>query len=143
MLHGLVLTVLLWLSIQDVRHRRVMPAGYVLLLMAVLCRIAFHQWSIQTALTGMLGMFVLMFGTYCATKGCGIGGGDVKLLTLLGGYLGLENALLVLFFGGLCLCVRYFGSITDAKKRTVALVPYLTIGAVAVMVLEKDIFSFV
>ncbi len=144
MLHGLVLAVLLWLSIQDVRYRRVMSAGYTLLLAAVVYRVCFGEWSLCTVFAGMSGMFLLMYGIYRLTKGHGIGGGDVKLMILLGGYLGLKNALLVLFFGGSYLCIRFYLCMREQdEKKTVAFVPYLTAGVITVFIMEGDILSFV
>jgi leader peptidase (prepilin peptidase)/N-methyltransferase len=80
------------------------------------------------------------------TKGRGMGGGDLKLVTFLGLSLGLEKALLAVFLGfltGAIVSVMLVLLGTKRFKETVAFGPFLALGAfIAVLFGEAVIQTY-
>ncbi|MBQ9691317.1 MAG: prepilin peptidase [Eggerthellaceae bacterium] len=84
---------------------------------------------------GLLVFLVLInAGMYVFMKHDGLGGGDIKLLTSLALYIGMQGSLWVLFFA----CILFLAVVSVEKIRThtvlvnttSAFVPYIAIGYV-------------
>ncbi len=85
-----------------------------------------HQsWPFVAALT----VFALFGAAALASKGRGMGWGDVKLAALGGALLGLGSALVV--FGGACFVAAAVGVIRKRRHEPIAFAPYMT-GALGV-----------
>ncbi len=90
--------------------------------------------SFLGALCGAGGLYLVAEFYYFVTKREGLGGGDLKLLAMIGAFLGLKNLLPVLFWAslsgsiiGITLTILY----KVKEKRTFALPfgPFLSLGA--------------
>ena len=88
---------------------------------------------------GALGIFLLMLSVSVWTKN-GIGGGDVKLLTAISLWLGFTNSLIVLFVS----CISFFAyALKNKENKTVAYVPFIYIGTLAVLFKEAIFFCII
>ena len=96
-------------------------------LVAVLGSAALHHqvWPFVAALT----VFVIFAAAALASKGRGMGWGDVKLAALGGALLGLGGALVA--FAGACFVAAAVGLIRRRRREPIAFAPYMA-GALAV-----------
>jgi prepilin signal peptidase PulO-like enzyme (type II secretory pathway) len=80
---------------------------------------------------------------YEYTKGeQGLGGGDVKLLAMIGAFLSVEGVIFTLFFGALSGCVVSIPAILTKRSKTsdsVPFGPYLVSSAIIYTVVGKDL----
>ena len=129
--------VLVTLSVIDVRHRIVLPAAAVALVVHTLIDPS-PQWAIAAlAASGFLFLAVLAYPK-------GLGMGDVKLALLLGAVLGasVSVALMVGFLAALVPAAVLFARYgSAARKMAVPLVPFLALGAVVALFLGDRILD--
>lgn len=94
-------------------------------------------WGIRSA-AGFGAGFVLLLSVSLATNG-GIGGGDIKLVALLGIPLGVSGLMTALVLS--CLSAMIHLSIRKAYKKEAAknipFAPYLFFGCAAAMLLQR------
>lgn len=87
---------------------------------------------------GLLAGFVLLFAVSLATNG-GIGGGDIKLVALLGIPLGVSGLMAALVLS--CIYALIHLGIQKAYKKKAAknipFAPYLFFGCAAAMLLQR------
>ena len=99
----LTLGYLIGLSVYDIRYKRVRNTSLLLLLPAVfligITEIRSAGDMLSFLLGGLSGGGILLAAAM-ATKG-GIGGGDIKLMTLLGLMAGLTDTLLILMIASI------------------------------------------
>ena len=100
--------------------------------------------SVTDALLGMLaggGVFFLI----ALAVPHGMGGGDIKLMGMVGSFLGLKSVLITIFLGSL------FGSIGGlvgivlfgkGRKTQIPFGPYLALGALIAMFFENELVGF-
>ena len=85
----------------------------------------------QTA-RGFLVLGSLMLGVYYLT-GKSIGGGDVKLLAVMGAFCGYEQTLWMTFFAAIFAVVP---SVFGKKRTEIPFAPYIFMGTTAFIVLQ-------
>ena len=110
----------------------------------LLCAWLFLPLSITDALLGMLvGGGILFIIAVIAPQG--MGGGDIKLLGMVGAFLGWKSALITIFLGSFVGSVGgIIGMIALGKgrKTKIPFGPYLAIGALLAMFFEREIIDF-
>ncbi len=94
--------------------------------------------SFLGALVGAGGLFLVAEFYYFLTKREGLGGGDLKLLALIGSFLGLKSLLPVLFFSSLVGAVVGLGlavvqKVQDKRHLAIPFGPFLSLGALIVL----------
>ncbi|MFQ5432913.1 MAG: prepilin peptidase [Nitrospinota bacterium] len=110
----------------------------------LLCAWLFLPLSISDALIGVLvGGGILFVIAVIAPQG--MGGGDIKLLGMVGAFLGWKSALITIFLGSLVGSVGgIIGMIALGKgrKAKIPFGPYLAVGALLAMFFEREIIDF-
>lgn len=126
----LTLPVLVFLSIEDIKHKRIPPAatGYIFII-GVLRQILLGENPGRFFLEFLLGS-VLVLGLFYIFKGKKLGAGDVKLMGAGAWLLGVGQMLEATLLG----CI--FALIKNRRERdkTFALGPYLALGIVVNLV---------
>lgn len=144
--HTLTLLFLAGFALYDKRHHRIRNAALLAflpwcLLSVLLMYHAFPNyspayWGIRSAI-GFLGGFVLLLAVSLATNG-GIGGGDIKLVALLGIPLGVSGLMAALILS--CIYALVHLSIQKAFKKkpteNIPFAPYLFFGCATAMLLH-------
>ena len=134
----LTLVYLIGLSVYDIRYKRVTDTSLKLLLPVVflfgIAEIRSAGDILSFLLGGLSGGGILLAAAM-ATKG-GIGGGDIKLMALLGFMVGLTDTLLILMTASI-LALLYGTAkriVTHDKSLHIAFVPFLTLGYAATLI---------
>ncbi|GMT43111.1 MAG: type 4 prepilin-like proteins leader peptide-processing enzyme [bacterium] len=99
--------------------------------------------SIGNAFWGFLAGGGLFFLLAMAVPG-GMGGGDIKLMGMIGAFLGLKPALITIFAGSLIGAVGgIIGMIAFGKgrKSKIPFGPYLVMGALAALFFERELIE--
>lgn len=78
----------------------------------------------KNLLSGLMGVMLIALPMMYFHKSGGIGGGDIKLITVIGLYLGYKG-LLIMFFLSLLLCLLYANL---KQKRSLPLAPFFCLG---------------
>ena len=129
LLYCLLTSTLLVLSVIDFRTYEI-PIGinYFILVLGV-CRTAVHYTDWANHVIGFFVVSVVLYIIIIATKGRGIGGGDMKMMAVCGLFLGWKEIILAFLLG----CI--IGSVVHVIRMRVtkcdhvlALGPYLSIG---------------
>lgn len=129
LLYCLLTSTLLVLSVIDFRTYEI-PIGinYFILMLGVL-RTALHYTHWTDHVIGFFIVSVVLYMIIIATKGRGIGGGDMKMMAVCGLFLGWKEIILAFLLG----CI--IGSVVHVIRMRVtkcdhvlALGPYLSIG---------------
>lgn len=129
----------------DLEHM-IIPNSITLLLF--LSGIIYHFISQEVSLTGRLAGaavgFSLLFLLACAYKG-GMGGGDIKLCTAMGFWLGFPGIFQALFIGSLLgSVIGIFLLIIKVKKKKepIPFGPFLMFGFLITFFFQQEIFSW-
>ncbi len=96
--------------------------------------------SILGALLGGGILFIVLVGYYVATKKIGLGLGDVKLLSMIGAFLGWDAIPFVLFIGAFTGSIWGIGIIAIKKGGRATKIPFgpfLSLGAMASLLLPS------
>ena len=75
----------------------------------------------------------------------GMGGGDIKLLAMIGAFLGWKPAILTIFFGGLLgavVGVTLMGVRVITREAYLPFGPFLSLGAVVVILYGQEILTW-
>ena len=134
-------------ALYDKRHHRIRNAALLAFLPWCLLSplLMYHSfpglslayWGIRSAM-GLLAGFVLLLAVSLATNG-GIGGGDIKLVALLGIPLGVSGLMAALVLS--CLSALIHLGIRKACKKKAAknipFAPYLFFGCAGAMLLQQ------
>lgn len=134
LLYCLLISALLVLSIIDFRTFEI-PVGINWFIFALgVIRTAIHFADVKNHVLGFFAVSALLYLIIIATKGQGIGGGDMKLMAVCGLFLGWKEIILAFLLG----CI--IGSIVHIVRMRVtkcdhvlALGPYLSIGVFITM----------
>lgn len=134
LLYALASSALLGLSVVDLAIFEIPPQfnWFILAVGAVATVLDYQNW-----LGHLIGMFLvsgLFYLIAFATKGKGMGGGDIKLMATVGLLLGWQKILLVMALG--CILGAVIHSIVmmlSKKEHMLAFGPYLSAAAVIVM----------
>ena len=145
--HALTLLFLTGFALYDKRHHRIRNAALLVFLPWCLLSplLMYHSfpglslayWGIRSAM-GLLAGFVLLLAVSLATNG-GIGGGDIKLVALLGIPFGVSGLMTALVLS--CLSALIHLGIRKACKKKAAknipFAPYLFFGCAGAMLLQQ------
>lgn len=133
-LSSLALSVLLAISIIDARTLEI-PLPLNLFFFALgLGRLLLEPGEALSCLAGLAGIPTLLWLVYAATRGKGIGGGDIKLMAASGLFLGFAGNLAAFFFG--CLYASALHLVWMKWKgagNRLAMGPYLSAGILTVI----------
>ena len=136
--HTMTLFFLLLFAIYDYRHHKIRNHPLCAFLVWCIFSIPLKavsnpdiswQHHLLQSLWGAVSGFIILLGTALMTHGS-IGGGDIKLVSLLGVLYGLNTLIYILFISCICILLHY-GLIKLAKKKTLSAIPfapYLFIG---------------
>lgn len=138
---GLIFAYLVYLSVIDIKGRRVKNKSLIFLLLPVTVSIVLdvicgsYTALISSVLGGVVGFGVMLLVSLITHNG--IGGGDIKLAGLLGLVLGLKGTLLFLlaasFIGSVYGLVK--SAVKKDKKVDMPFVPFMTVGYILPAVL--------
>ena len=101
----------------------------------------------QSALGILCGggiLFALAFGYQLLAKREGMGGGDVKLLAMIGAFLGIQSLLFVIFFSSLTGSIIGIGAMVYQKKggqTRIPFGPFLSLAALVYLFFQNEILS--
>lgn len=97
----------------------------------------------RTYVLGFFAVSVFLYIIYLATRGRGIGGGDIKLMAAAGLLVGWKNILLSLLIGSVVGSVVHLLRMKIQKKEHVlAMGPYLAVGIFTAMLYGSDIIRW-
>lgn len=125
----LLTSVLIVISIIDIRTFEIPPGLNWLIMLLGVIRLLFDYKNWMIYLLGMICVSGFLCLLYAATKGRGIGGGDIKLMAAAGLLLGFPNIILSFFIG--CILgsvIHLFRMIQKGAGHVLALGPYLSVG---------------
>jgi leader peptidase (prepilin peptidase)/N-methyltransferase len=69
-------------------------------------------------------LFIIAYGYYLCTKRVGMGGGDIKLLAMIGAFLGYQSLPFVIFSSSLLGTVAGIGAMIKQRKGGQTVIPY-------------------
>jgi leader peptidase (prepilin peptidase)/N-methyltransferase len=145
LLYCLMFSSLIALSVIDFRTYEI-PVGFnvfILVLGAIRVITDYHSWP--EYIIGLVSVSVPLLLIFYATKGRGIGGGDVKLMAAAGLLLGWKLIVLAFFLGCLLGSVIHIARMKiSGESHVLALGPYLSAGIViACFAGEKMISAYI
>ena len=129
LLYCLLTSALLVLSVIDFRTYEI-PIGinYFILVLGVI-RTALHYTDWKNHVIGFFAVSTVLYLIILATKGRGIGGGDMKLMAVCGLFLGWKEVILAFLLGCMIGSVIHIIRMKVSKcDRVLALGPYLSVG---------------
>ncbi len=92
------------------------------------------------------GIFCLIAGGYyLITKRAGMGGGDIKLLAMIGAFLGWQSLPFVIFVSALMGSVVGIFAMVEQKKGGKTVIPYgpfLAVASISYIIFQSDILYF-
>ncbi|WP_206762664.1 prepilin peptidase [Mobilitalea sibirica] len=149
-IYCLVISALIALSVIDFRTNTI-PVGFnifimVMGLIAVFVKYFWYGKNTDMVLDHTIGFFAIslfLLLIFYATKGRGIGGGDIKLMAAAGLLLGWE-LIVFAFFGG-CILAAFIHPIRmriSNISRVLAFGPYLSVGIVIAMLFGNQIIDW-
>ncbi len=106
---------------------------------------ALVSWQ-QSALGILCGggiLYTVAYGYYLFTKRDGMGGGDIKLLAMIGAFLGVQSLLFVVFFSSLTGSIIGVASMVRQQKggqTRIPFGPFLAIAAGVFLFFQEPIF---
>ena len=129
LLYCLLISALITLSVIDWRTYEI-PIGINIYILALgLIRTVLHYEDWLNHVIGFFAVSIFIYVIILATKGRGMGGGDMKLMAVAGLFLGWKAIILAFLFGciigAICHVIRM--KVTKAE-HVLALGPYLSIG---------------
>lgn len=89
-------------------------------------------------------LYAVALGYYLATKREGMGGGDIKLLGMIGAFLGWQSLLFVIFASSLSgSIVGIFAMVQQGKggKTRIPFGPFLALTAIVFLFFQREIFQ--
>lgn len=149
-LHGLAAalfgTILLGIAVTDARHYLI-PDEYTWggLVVGLVLALRAGLPGLSTALVGAAVGFVLLYGIAWAGERVfreeAMGGGDIKMMTMVGAFVGWKGVLITLF-GGALLGTLVFIPLTIRKRRLVPFGVFLAAAAGITFVLGEAIVAW-
>jgi len=114
-----------------------------------LCSFVVPSISLKDAVLGLLigggSLMAIAWGYHLLTKKEGMGGGDIKLLAMIGGFIGWKGVLFTIFFSsavgtvsGLLLMLRE----KKGMKLAIPFGPFLSLGAIAYIFFGPEIIGW-
>lgn len=143
LLYCLLVSALIVLSVIDFRTYEI-PLGINIFILALgLVRLItdYHNWT--SYLIGFFCVSVFLAIIYYATKGRGIGGGDVKLMAVCGLVLGWKLIILSFFIGCILGAVIHVIRMkVSGEGHVLAMGPYLSMGIVVAMLWGNQLLDW-
>ncbi len=105
------------------------------------CALFVLPLSMTDAALGFVAGFGIFFLLAVAVPG-GMGGGDIKLMGMLGLFLGLKAVLITIFLGSFIgAAIGLIGKLFFGKGSKIPFGPYLVAGALAALFFEREIID--
>ena len=139
----LLVSALLALSVIDFRTYEI-PIGFnVFILTLGLIHLALDYRNWLQYVIGLVAVSGFLYVIYLATKGRGIGGGDIKLMAACGLFLGWKLIVLALVLGCVIGAVIHVARMRLVKAdRVLAMGPYLSVGVLIAALWGERILSW-
>ena len=143
LLYCLLASALVALSVIDFRTYEI-PVGINLFILTIgLIRVVTDLSGWLSYLIGFFSVSVFLMILYYATKGRGIGGGDVKLMAVCGLVLGWKLIVLALFIGCVLGAVIHVVRMrVSGESHVLAMGPYLSMGVFLSMLWGNTIIEW-
>ncbi len=107
----------------------------------LVCALFVLPLSVMDAALGFAAGFGIFFLLAVAVPG-GMGGGDIKLMGMLGLFLGLKAVLITIFLGSFIgAVIGLIGKLFFGKGSKIPFGPYLVAGAIAALFFERKIID--
>ncbi|PIE60577.1 MAG: prepilin peptidase [Desulfobulbus propionicus] len=143
----LFLAVLLVIIFIDIHHQIIpdvlsLPGVFLGLAGSFFSPALTWQESIAGVLAGGGILYTVALGYYLFTRRDGMGGGDVKLLAMIGAFLGWQSLLYVIFFSSFTGSIVGIGVMIRQKKNAQTRVPFgpfLSLGAISYLFFQDEI----
>ncbi|MEE8185284.1 MAG: prepilin peptidase [Thermodesulfobacteriota bacterium] len=150
LVYYILLSALIVITLIDLEHK-IIPDVISLPGIAVGFAVSFFLPvpGVKNSLIGMVAgggvLFVVAYGYYMITGREGMGGGDIKLLAMIGAFLGWRGILVTLFVGS------FVGAIIGGvfmilkgrdTKYAIPFGPFLSLGATIYLFIGEDIIEF-
>ena len=109
------------------------------------------EMTIANTLMGILAgggsLYAVALLYYCLRKQEGMGGGDIKLLAMIGAVTGIKGVFFTIFAGsllgtGLGILVMLYTRISDIKKLRIPFGPFLSSGAILYIFFGKQLIQW-
>lgn len=144
----LFLAALLVIIFIDIHHQIIpdvisLPGILIGLAGSFFCSHVTWQQSLLGILAGGGFLYAIAFGYYVITKRDGMGGGDIKLLAMIGAFLGWQSLLFVVFFSSLTGSIIGISTMIAQKKGSQAKIPFgpfLSLAAMTYLFFDKFIY---
>lgn len=142
-LYALCFSILVAISVIDWRTYEI-PVGLniaILVLGICQCVLDYRNWSLY--LIGMVCVSGFLFLLFLATKGRGIGGGDIKLMFAAGLLLGWKKIIVALILGCVIGSIIHLILMRVSKKgRMLAFGPYLSAGILLAILFGEQLINW-
>ena len=132
-IYTILLCCLIISSITDIIDRVMEVKSFTLVSVIVLLIRIFNFKESSYYFISVFILFILFYLLYIVTKGKSIGGGDIKLILLIGLSLGIEKTLISLFISSLIAFVCLLPLIINNKAdlyTEIPFIPYITLGII-------------
>jgi leader peptidase (prepilin peptidase)/N-methyltransferase len=145
----LFLAALLAITFIDIQHQIIpdiisLPGIILGFSGSFFCPLLSWQQSGLGILIGGGVLYAIALGYYLLTKRDGMGGGDIKLLAMIGAFLGWQSLLFVIFASSLTGSIIGVSSMMlhgkDSRSK-IPFGPFLALSAMAFLFFQKTIFS--
>lgn len=128
-IYCLCIPALVYAGAVDIRTLEIPVRVNIYIALLGLINLFFNRGNYLSCILGAVSVSGLFLIIYFATKGRGIGGGDIKLMAAAGLLLGIGKILIAALAGAvLCAAVQLFFIKNKEKGRVFAFGPYLCIG---------------
>ena len=143
LLYCLLTSALITLSVIDFRTYEI-PLGINIFILTIgLIRVVTDLSGWLSYLIGFCSVSVFLMILYYATKGRGIGGGDVKLMAVCGLVLGWKLIILAFFIGCILGAVIHVARMRiSGESHVLAMGPYLSMGIFIAMLWGNQIIEW-
>ncbi len=143
LLYCLLISALITLSVIDWRTYEI-PIGINIFILALgLIATAIHYTDWLNHVIGFLAVSVFIYIIILATKGRGMGGGDMKLMAAAGLLLGWKEIILAFILGCILGSIIHVIRMKVSKaEHTLAFGPYLSLGILITVLFGQPILSW-
>ena len=143
LLYCLLISALITLSVIDWRTYEI-PIGINIFILALgLISIAIHYNDWLNHVIGFLAVSVFIYIIILATKGRGMGGGDMKLMAAAGLLLGWKEIILAFILGCILGSIIHVIRMKVSKaEHTLAFGPYLSLGILITVLIGQPILNW-
>ena len=142
-LFSLCFSALIVLSVIDFRTYEIPIYINIFILLLGIARVIFDFDNVTEYLLGMVSVSGFLLILYYATKGRGIGGGDVKLMAAAGLLIGFKNIILALVLGCILGSIIHIARMKiQNKEHVLAFGPYLSAGILIAMLFGDKLIGW-